>query len=65
MANENEEKDQNRPKYGSNFEVAPGEGKYEKLKLSIYKFCKITGPFDGESKTAEVDTNWVSIVDIS
>ena len=33
-----------------NFEVAPGEGKYKKLKLSTYKFCKTTGTLDGETK---------------
>ena len=44
MANENEGKNKNWPMDWPNFEVAPGEGKYKKLKLSTYKFCKTTGP---------------------
>ncbi len=29
-------------------------GEYEKLKLPIYKLCKITGPLNGEIKTGSL-----------
>ncbi len=51
MANKNEEKEHNLPKNWPNFEVTPGVGKYEELKMYAYKFCKSTGLLDSKTKS--------------